>query len=158
MPNEGHRLLYKTLLKCILNRYAKTCPTMPKTHPKSECVNAPVGLWMNEVYVINVLNLKARFVPPPPIRLIFSICWNQVKWNKELQWWTVWPDLAKFRHLGKTYKVFGYYLRVYFVFCKILTLIGQMFMILDKFSLLLMVQYWKDNLANWSHQRVHGAL
>ena len=63
----------------------------------------------------------------------------------------VWPDLANFRHLGKTLKVFGYSLRVYFVFGKTLTLIGQIFMKLNKFSLLLMAQYWKDNLAIWSH-------
>jgi len=64
---------------------------------------------------------------------------------------SVWPDLAKFGHLGKTLKAFGYSLRLYFVFGKILTLIGQIFMILDKISLLIMAQYWKDNLAIWSH-------
>ena len=52
--------------------------------------------------------------------------------------------------LGQTVKVFGYSLRVYFVFGKTLTLIGQIFMKLNKFSLLLMAQYWKDHLAIWS--------
>ena len=66
-------------------------------------------------------------------------------------WCPVWPDLAKFGHWGKTLIAFGYSLRVYFVFGKILTLIGLIFMILDKISLLLMAQYWKDNLAIWSH-------
>ena len=63
----------------------------------------------------------------------------------------VWSDLAKFRHVGKTSKVFGYYLRVYFVLGKILNLIGHIFGILGKFSLLLLEQYWRDNLAIWSH-------
>ena len=55
------------------------------------------------------------------------------------------------RNFAKTLKVFGYFLWVYFVFCKFLILIRHIFRILDKFSLLLMPQYWKDNLANWSH-------
>ena len=63
----------------------------------------------------------------------------------------MWPDLAKFRHFGKTSKVFGYSLRVYFVLAKILILIGQIFMILDQFTLLLMAKYWKDYLVIWSH-------
>ena len=42
-------------------------------------------------------------------------------------------------------KVFGYSLKVYFELGKILNLIGQIFMILNKFSLLLMAQYWKGN-------------
>ena len=32
----------------------------------------------------------------------------------------VWPDLAKFRHLGKLSKILGKLLRAYFVFGKIL--------------------------------------
>ena len=71
--------------------------------------------------------------------------------TKRSQKCSVWPDLAKFCHLGLTLKVFGYSLRVYFVLGKILTLIGQIFMTLDKFSWLLMAQYCKDNLAIWSH-------
>ena len=65
----------------------------------------------------------------------------------------MWPDFAKIRHLGKTLKVFGYSLRVYFVFGNTLTLTVQIFMILDKLSLLVMAQYSKDNLAIWSHCR-----
>ena len=56
------------------------------------------------------------------------------------------------RNFAKTLKVFGYFLWVYFVFCKFLILIRHIFRILDKFSLLLMPQYWKDNLAIWSFQ------
>ena len=40
---------------------------------------------------------------------------------------TVWPDLAKIRHFGKTLNISGYSLRVYFVLGKILTLIRQIF-------------------------------
>ena len=64
---------------------------------------------------------------------------------------SVWPKLAKFRHFGKTLKVFGYSLRVCFVLGKIVNLFGQIFMMLDTFSLLLMAQYWKHNLTIWSH-------
>ena len=63
----------------------------------------------------------------------------------------MWPDLAKFRHFGKTLKVFGYYLMVYFALGIFLNIIGQIFMTLDKFSLLLMARNRKDNLAIWSH-------
>ena len=82
---------------------------------------------------------------------IWTICWPLIFETKKDIIYIVWPDLAKFVHLGKTSKVFGYSLRVYFVLGKILTLSGQTFMILDKFPLLLMAQYWKDNLATWSH-------
>ena len=61
------------------------------------------------------------------------------------------PDETSATRIGKTIKIFGYSLRVYFILGKILTLIGQIFMILDKFSLLLMAQYWKDNWAIWPH-------
>ena len=58
---------------------------------------------------------------------------------------------GKFHHFGKTLKVFGYLLKVYFALGKILNLIGQIYITLDKFSLMLMGIYWKDNLAIWSH-------
>ena len=38
---------------------------------------------------------------------------------------SVWPDMAKFRHFGKIFKVLGKILRVYLVFGKILKLIWQ---------------------------------
>ena len=63
---------------------------------------------------------------------------------------TVWPDLVKFHHFGKTLKVFGYSFRGYFVLGKILNLIGKIFMIFDIFWLMFMAQCWKDNLAIWS--------
>ena len=44
-------------------------------------------------------------------------------------------------------------MRVYLVLGKILNLIGQIFMIFENFWLLLMAQYWKDNLAIWSRWR-----
>ena len=43
---------------------------------------------------------------------------------------------------------------VYFALGKIVNLIGQIFMILDNLSLLLLGQYLKDNLAIWSHWQV----
>ena len=35
----------------------------------------------------------------------------------------VWPDLAKFRHYGKNFQVFGNFLPVYFLFGKIVNLL-----------------------------------
>ena len=36
---------------------------------------------------------------------------------------SVWPDLARFRHFGKSLQVFGKFLTVYFLFGKILSLL-----------------------------------
>ena len=47
---------------------------------------------------------------------------------------SVWPYLANFRHFGKTLKVFGYSLRVYFVLGTILNKTGPIFIMLDHFS------------------------
>ena len=69
----------------------------------------------------------------------------------------MWPDLAKFRYYGKTLKLFGYSLRVYFVWGKIVNLIGEISMMLEKISLLLMAQYWKHNLAIWSYCCPHSS-
>ena len=60
----------------------------------------------------------------------------------------IWRNFAT---LAKLSKAVVYSMGVYFVLGKNLNLIGQMFMILDKFSLLLLAQYWKDNLVIWSH-------
>ena len=38
---------------------------------------------------------------------------------------TEWPDLAKFRHLGKILKVFGHFSKVYLVFGKMFILLWQ---------------------------------
>ena len=62
---------------------------------------------------------------------------------------SVWLNLAKFRQFGKTVKVFGYYLRVYLVLGKILNLIGHIFRIFGKFSLLLLVQYCLSPPSHW---------
>ena len=51
-------------------------------------------------------------------------------------------------YFGKTLKAFGYYLWVYFVLGKLLNLIGHIFRILGKFSLLLLAQYWRDNFRH----------
>ena len=59
----------------------------------------------------------------------------------------------KMSPLWKNFIFFGYSLRIYFLLGKILIQIGQIVMILDKFSLLLMAQYWNDNLAISSHCR-----
>ena len=43
---------------------------------------------------------------------------------------TEWPNLAKFRHFGKTSQVFGKILTVYLLFGKMLSLLWQIFYII----------------------------
>ena len=118
-------------------------PTLPWRDPmvqRLSCV-APIS-WNFKTNLIALKRQKMYEERPG----LFNLCVPTVSGK-----WIAWQDLAKFCHLGKTLKAFGYSLRVYFVLGKILTLIGQIFMTLEKFSWLLMAQYCKDNLAIWSH-------
>ena len=65
--------------------------------------------------------------------------------------WTLWPDLVKFRHLGRLLKIFGKYLRFYLVFGKILKLIWQFFINFWQIWTNVASQIIKNNLAIWSH-------
>ena len=56
--------------------------------------------------------------------------------------WSVWPDLAKFRHFGKNLQVFGKLLTVRFFFGKMLSLLWQICDITGRFSLWQMAKYW----------------
>ena len=58
----------------------------------------------------------------------------------------VWPDSAKFCHFGKSLQVFGYFLTVYFLFGKILSLLWQNCDIIVGNG-----QTLKNNLTIWSH-------
>ena len=63
----------------------------------------------------------------------------------------MWPDLAKFRHFGKTLKVVSKFLTVYFLSGKMLSLLWQ---ICDNIGLIFIVvngQILKNNLTIWSH-------
>ena len=53
--------------------------------------------------------------------------------------------------LWQNFKSLWLFLRVYFVLGKILNPTGHIFRILGKFSLFLLAQYWRNNLAIWSH-------
>ena len=65
--------------------------------------------------------------------------------------WAVWPDLAKFRHLGKNLKAFGHFLSSYLVFCNIVNLLWQIFYSLGQFFIVVYGQILKNNRAIWSH-------
>ena len=70
----------------------------------------------------------------------------------------MWPDLAKFRHFGKSFPVFGKFLTVYFLFGKILSWLWQ---ICDVIGLILIVangQILKNNLTIWSSHVPDDAL
>ena len=63
----------------------------------------------------------------------------------------VWPDLAKFRHLGKLYQILGKLLRVCLVLGKFLNLLWQYFYEFGQFSIVVSSQIMKNILAIWSH-------
>ena len=65
-----------------------------------------------------------------------------IDWN-EFEWTAVWPDLAKFRLLGKLSKILGKLLRVYFVFGIILHLLWHLLYFWGKFGLLWVTKKWK---------------
>ena len=62
--------------------------------------------------------------------------------------WPVWPDLAKFRHFGK---VFSKFLRVYYLFGKILSLLWQNCDIIGLIFIVANGQILKKNLNIWSY-------
>ena len=63
----------------------------------------------------------------------------------------VWPDLAKFRHFGKTFQVFGKFLTVYFLFGKVLSLFWQIWFFNRLILIVANGQILKNNLTIWSH-------
>ena len=63
---------------------------------------------------------------------------------------TLWPDLAKFRHFGKTYSDFGKILMVYLVFGKILTLLCQEFYVIGRIFIAVNGQILNSYQAIWS--------
>ena len=61
----------------------------------------------------------------------------------------VWPDLAKYRHLGKLSKILGKLLREYLVFRKIVNLLWQIFMNFGQIWIVVCSQIMKNILAIW---------
>ena len=61
----------------------------------------------------------------------------------------VWPDLAKFCHFGKTLQV--KFLKVYFLFGKVLSLLWQIWYIIGLNLIVGNGQILKNNLTIWSH-------
>ena len=63
----------------------------------------------------------------------------------------VWPDLAKFRHFGNNFKVFGHFKKLCIVFGKLLNLLWQMFIAIGQIFIVVNCQKTKHNVATWSH-------
>ena len=63
----------------------------------------------------------------------------------------MWPDLAKYRHFGETFKVLDKFSRVYLPFGKILNLLWQILYTFWKIFIDVNDQMLKNNLAIWSH-------
>ena len=63
----------------------------------------------------------------------------------------MWPDLAKFCHFGKKLQVFGKFLKVYFLFGKMLSILWQICDIFGLNFLFAIGQILKNYLTIWSH-------
>ena len=63
----------------------------------------------------------------------------------------MWPDLAKFRHFGKSLLVFGKFLTVYFLFDKMLSILWQICDMIGLIFIDVNGQILKNNLTIWSH-------
>ena len=68
----------------------------------------------------------------------------------------VWPDLAKFRHFGKTLQVFVKFWTVYFLFGKMFTLLWQIWYFIALIFIVVNGQILKNNLTIWSHWAAAG--
>ena len=69
----------------------------------------------------------------------------------------VWPDLAKLCHFGKILLVFSNFLKVYFLFGKMLSLLWQLCFILGLIFIVTNGQILQINLTVWSHWVTHEA-
>ena len=63
----------------------------------------------------------------------------------------VWPDLAKFRHFGKTLEVFGKFFTIYFLFGKMLCQLRQIYYIIGQILIVANGQLLKNSVTIWSH-------
>ena len=63
----------------------------------------------------------------------------------------VWPDLAIFRHFGKTLKVLCNFSRIYLLFGKILNLLWQILCTFGQILIEVNDQNLENNVAIWSH-------
>ena len=63
---------------------------------------------------------------------------------------SVWPDLAKFQHFGKTLKNFCHFERVELVFGKILSLLVHILYAIGQILMLELAKYSLNNPAIWS--------
>ena len=65
----------------------------------------------------------------------------------------MWPDLAKFRHFGKIFKVLGNFSRIHLLFGKILNLLWQILCAIGQVFIEVNGQMLNNNPAIWSHWR-----
>ena len=75
---------------------------------------------------------------------------KNIRFSLKLHSHSVWPDLAKFCHLDKLWKILRKLLRVYFVFGKILNLLWH-FLNFGQIWAVVSSQISTNNLAIWSH-------
>ena len=67
---------------------------------------------------------------------------------------SVWPDLAKFRHLATTFKNFGHFEKVHLVFVNVLSLLWQNLYYFGQIFSVENVQILGNNQTIWSHSSI----
>ena len=71
--------------------------------------------------------------------------------KRKYKFCSVWPDLTKFRHFGKSWQIFGKFLTVYFLPGKLLSPPWQIYVIFGLNFIAANGQILKNNLTIWSH-------
>ena len=117
-------------------------PKAFKSCPKSNKSSNLVTLFLTHQFFLLLLLARAS----QNVFLLLFIPW--------IGQGAVWPDLAKFRHLGKILTVFGNFLIAYLVFRKLFNLLWYIFCYWAILHCCTWPKYWTNNLAIWSH--CHG--
>ena len=129
---------------------------------KTSSSNGTLKLGLLLVSLLLLLLLPFLLNPLDTIRQSWSSDTSQsdTKWRWFEQTFTrvtieriqpVWPDWVQFCRFAKISKVFGYFLRVYLVFGKMLDLLWLIFYAFVQISLSTMAKYWITKTAIWSH-------
>ena len=134
----------------FFNSTTTTCDYLQQQH----CKNGNLGQLTKCLYTIKRF---ARSSHPLPLLLArphtmdegerggrsrLCCCWGSS---------SVWPDVAKFRHFGKSLPVFGKFLTVYILSGKILSWLWQICAIIELIFIFANGQILKINLTIWSH-------
>ena len=95
------------------------------------CSNS-ISLLSFVLYLYFLLDYRFLLVIDP----IYSIFFLRLIFRSICIIYTVWPDVAKFRHFDNNWQGFGFCLKIYFAMGKIWTHFSKLCMLLGKFSLL----------------------